>query len=381
MDYVRGDVLMVRERKQSGVCIVSYPTGKAFTQPVVNLSTIISEITTTNVIIGSYDPVLITENNSLKVHPVLYRAGSSKILQVLRYSLLNIKIILKLFSIRHSYGRIIFFMEHPPLLPMFFSILSQKNIYWLLPSKISRLSDSVSSGLETLLSSVCFRASTGIIVYSANLIKEWQLEPYRNKILIAHEHVIDINTFTVTIPLFERPPVIGYIGRFSGEKGILNFIQAIPAIFNDHKDLMVFIGGEGQLKETIAGSLLKKGLTTRVQLPGWISHKDLPFQMNKLRLLVLPSTTEGLPNIMLEAMACGTPVLATPVGAVPDFIKDGETGFIMDNNTPECIAGNINRALKDPDVGNIALNARKMVEREFTFEIAVKQWKRILDDR
>lgn len=52
--------------------------------------------------------------------------------------------------------------------------------------------------------------------------------------------------------------------------------------------------------------------------------------------------------IMLEAMACDTPVLATPVGTIPDSIKEGKTEFIMGNNSPECIAENNNRVLKDP---------------------------------
>lgn len=96
----------------------------------------------------------------------------------------------------------------------------------------------------------------------------------------------------------------------------------------------MLIGGDGELKESIAASLQEQGVTARVELPGWISHDDLPRYLNQLRLLVLPSYTEGLPNIMLEAMACGTPVLATPVGAIPDVIIDGRTGFVMDNMTP-----------------------------------------------
>ncbi|HQE50035.1 MAG TPA: glycosyltransferase family 4 protein, partial [Fervidobacterium sp.] len=82
--------------------------------------------------------------------------------------------------------------------------------------------------------------------------------------------------------------------------------------------------------------------------------------------------------IMLEAMACGTPVLATPVGAIPDVIIDGETGFIMENNSPECIAENVIRALNSPDLERIAGNGRRFVEENFTFEKVVENWKRVL---
>ena len=130
----------------------------------------------------------------------------------------------------------------------------------------------------------------------------------------------------------------------------------------------MLIGGDGPLKELIEASLQKGGVTARVDLPGWISHDDLPGYLNQLRLLVLPSYTEGLPNIMLEAMACGTPVLATPVGAIPDVIIDGKTGFIMENNSPECIAENVKRALDSPDLERIAEAGRRFVEENFTFE-------------
>jgi glycosyltransferase involved in cell wall biosynthesis len=76
-------------------------------------------------------------------------------------------------------------------------------------------------------------------------------------------------------------------------------------------------------------------------------------------------------------MACGTPVLATAVGAVPDIIRDGETGFILEDNSPQSIAENIIRALNDSSLEKIALNAKKIVENDFTFEKTVDQWEKI----
>jgi glycosyltransferase involved in cell wall biosynthesis len=90
------------------------------------------------------------------------------------------------------------------------------------------------------------------------------------------------------------------------------------------------IGVEGVDLGLVAG----RRITAHIDLPGWISHDDLPNYLNRFWLLVLPSYTERFPGIMLEAMSCGTPVLATPVGVIPDVIIGEKTGFIMENSTP-----------------------------------------------
>jgi len=227
-----------------------------------------------------------------------------------------------------------------------------------------------------LLEQLTFNVAQYIGVESPHVARFMDLPP---KKVIGNGHLFFLdNNFKQNHLFTNRPYCIGYIGRLSREKGVQHFAQALPAILSDQQDLRVLIGGDGPLKELIEASLQKGGVTARVDLPGWISHDDLPRYLNQLRLLVLPSYTEGLPNIMLEAMACGTPVLATPVGAIPDVIIDGKTGFIMENNSPECIAENVKRALDSPDLERIAENGRRFVEENFTFEKAVENWKEIL---
>jgi glycosyltransferase involved in cell wall biosynthesis len=267
------------------------------------------------------------------------------------------------------------------VLPMFIARLLHKPVTLYIPG--SAIRDGEFSGdslvfIYKYFSKITRKYADRIIIYSENLIKEWDLEPYRHKILIAHRHFLDKSIFTVTIPLSNRPLLIGYIGRFSAEKGVQHFVQALPAILREHKEIKVLIGGDGELKENISTSIKESGLTDRVELICWISHNELPLYLNKLRLLVLPSYTEGLPNIMLEAMACGTPVLATPVGAIPDVIRDGRTGFIMKDNSPQYIAENVIRALECPDLARIAENGRNSVLDLYTFEKTVDRWKKIL---
>jgi glycosyltransferase involved in cell wall biosynthesis len=280
---------------------------------------------------------------------------------------------------------LIYFLDsHAYILPVLIGRMLRKKIIFLLAASISgstKSNDNFFTTISIFSESMNFKLADYIIVYSPILVEKWNLQKYTYKILIAHEHFLCLDKFRVKINLNDRLSLFGYVGRLSGEKGVENFVQALPAILgNQRKDFHVMIGGDGPLRSEIETCLLEQGLAGQVEMTGWISHEDLPNYLNRMKLLVIPSYSEGLPNIMLEAMACGTPVLSTPVGAIPDIIKDGETGYIMQNNTPLCITENIIRALGDSNLENIAMNAQKLVEKEFTFESTVMQWKNIFDE-
>mgnify|MGYP000974547378 CR=1 FL=1 len=364
--------------------IITSPVCKAGITPLTNLIRIINNCSDKTYIVTGNDGRIPcdAEKEHMVVSSRNYSTQDNLLNRISDYIVLQLFTSVEILQHKKDISTWIFFLDaHALLLPVVIAKITKKKIIFIPAASIKKAAEAKKSMLLYLLSyseMLTNRFADRIILYSNNLITEWNMDLHIQKIEVAPRHFLNFDAFTVTTKIQDRGDLIGFIGRFSEEKGVQNFAQALTTILNDREDLRVLIAGDGPLKDSIAASLQEGGITARVDFPGWISHDDLPNYLNQLRLLVLPSYTEGLPNIMLEAMACGTPVLATPVGAIPDVIIDGKTGFIMENNSPECIAANVVRALSSPDLERIAEAGRRFVEETFTFEKVVKNWKRIL---
>lgn len=366
--------------------VVTFPVSRAGIVPLSNLVKILLEQSSSklHVITGGKGLAVNNIDARVQVTGIQHKTKNNILGRIISYALTQIRMSLSIIGAKNSPDKWLFFIGGERLiLPIIAAKLTRKPVILLFAGS-SHWQRNLNKNFMT---AIIFFISTSVqilcdkvIIYSPILISELNLEPRRHKILIAHEHFLDLKTFTITTSYLNRPPLIGYIGRLSGEKGVQHFAQALPAILNGRQNLKALIGGDGEMKCSTESSLREKCIADRVDMPGWISRDKLPQYLNRLRLIVLPSYTEGLPNIMLEAMACGTPVLATPVGAIPDIIVDGKTGFIMENNTPECIAENVLRALSSPDLERIAEAGRRFVVENFTFDKTVKNWKRILEE-
>jgi len=219
-----------------------------------------------------------------------------------------------------------------------------------------------------------------LIVYSRSMVEAAGLHGYRTKTIVAHRHFLNFDEFRFEDNVEHRDNVVGYIGRLKEEKGILTFVEAIPKVLEAHKDTTFLIVGEGVLKDRIRRYVHANGLDSKVELTGWIPHDELPGYLHRMKLLALPSYNEGLPNVMLESMACGTPVIATPVGSIPDVLVDGENGLLIYDNSPTALAEAIIEALQRPQLQRIAVNARMLVETEFRYEKLITTWERIICD-
>jgi glycosyltransferase involved in cell wall biosynthesis len=189
---------------------------------------------------------------------------------------------------------------------------------------------------------------------------------------------VDTLKFYPNVRLLDREDLVAYIGRFSGEKGIINFLDAITLLIDTNPKLTFLIAGNGPLNDEVREKIRKID-NERIKLIDWISYDDLPLILNQVKLLVLPSFTEGLPNIAIESMACGTLVLASSVGGIPDIIKQGRTGFILRNNSPKCIAEGIIGAMEHSNLDDIIRKALILINENYTFKVAVKRYLEILN--
>jgi glycosyltransferase involved in cell wall biosynthesis len=374
------------EQKLS-VCIVTYPLGNAsgsYYNLIINLLKILSPLVHKIFLITANFPEKEIENPKVHIINLKYKNNKFFFVKIISYLAMQIQISYNLAKVNKKINGCVFLLSSDCLLlPVIMARMlgSEAVLTAVAPASIRARYEglNVHSIVAPILELLMLKLSSKIMVESPHVATFMELSKYQNKIWSEGCLFILDDAFKPTNKISERKNIVGYIGRLSEEKGVLNFVKTIPEIIKERDDLEFLIGGDGQLRNEIEAYLDENNLNSKVKLVGWIPHDKLPDYMNELKLLVLPSYTEGLPNIMLEAMACETSVLATPVGGVPDLIEDEETGFILENNSPECIAKNVIRALNHADLDRIVKNARELIEKDFTYEAAVERYRKILE--
>jgi glycosyltransferase involved in cell wall biosynthesis len=162
---------------------------------------------------------------------------------------------------------------------------------------------------------------------------------------------------------------IGIIGRIAPEKGQDTFVRAARLVAVEFPDARFVICGApifGAEKYFEDVRKLAEGLP--VSFLGW--REDIAEVLREIDLLVIPSKAEGLPRVLLEAFSAGVPVIAFPVGGIPEVICDGETGFLVKESTAEALASRIREVVRNPTaLREVASNARRAWEQSYTVEI------------
>jgi glycosyltransferase involved in cell wall biosynthesis len=140
-------------------------------------------------------------------------------------------------------------------------------------------------------------------------------------------------------------PVVSLVQRLSPPKTPLVFVRALPGILAERPDAVAWIVGDGPLRPAVEAAVSEAGVGGRVRFLGL--RKDIPALLSASDVLVHSSLREGLPRVVLEALAIGTPVVATAVGGVPDAVAEGVTGLLVRPEDPAALAGAVLAALTD----------------------------------
>ncbi len=136
-----------------------------------------------------------------------------------------------------------------------------------------------------------------------------------------------------------------FVGLLVPVKGLDVLLQALGQI--DDERLHCAVVGDGPLKEELEVEVLRRKMEERVHFCGRRPTAEIPNWINAADVLVLPSRSEGRPNVVLEAQACGVPVIATRVGGTPELVCDGENGLLIDSGDAGALAQRLLLLMRD----------------------------------
>ena len=130
--------------------------------------------------------------------------------------------------------------------------------------------------------------------------------------------------------------VILFVGNLKPVKGLTYLIRAFAGVAADtERNAALFIIGDGELREDLENQVKDQGMQDCVYIPGSKAHHEIPRWMNACDVLCLPSLSEGVPNVILEAFACGVPVVASKVGGIPEILTSHDLGRLLQPEDPE----------------------------------------------
>ena len=158
---------------------------------------------------------------------------------------------------------------------------------------------------------------------------------------------VDLEEFSAQPVPAREPATVLFLGWFVPGKGAYDLLEALARLQGRRPGLRAVFGGykmEDQLRERVRAL----GLAGVVEVPGWCGRADVIRLLRTCTLLALPTYSEGIPMVVLEAMACGTPVVTCPVGGIPTVARDGRNALFVQPGDIDGLTAALEHLLDDP---------------------------------
>ena len=173
-------------------------------------------------------------------------------------------------------------------------------------------------------------------------------------------------------PVPRQRPAIGgmvFVGWVTREKGVFEALEVLERVRRLHLAATLTVIGGGRDRDAFWAAVQARNLSDAVSAPGWVAGDDVQRILRASDVFLFPSHFEGLPNALIEAMAAGLPVVATRVGGVPDLIRHGENGFLVDVADVARMTALVVELLAQPDrAWEMGLRARQTVTERCDIE-------------
>ncbi|TDI84430.1 MAG: glycosyltransferase [Caldithrix sp.] len=256
---------------------------------------------------------------------------------------------------------------------------------------VSHPPDSHETRLRHKLSyQLCMRFVKRIVAVSEG-VKKYLIEDRKiasKKIVIIH-YGIDLSLFKSRngfldkrkrseLGLPDHKIVIGTVARLEIQKGHRYLIAAAPEIINKFSNVVFVFAGDGTLRQELETQVNELGLQENFRFLGF--RKDVKELLFAFDVFVLPSLFEGLPNVILEAMASGRPIVATAVDGTPELIEHNETGLLVPPKSPHALQEQILNLLENEEKGSkLGRQAKEMAKQKFSFDQQFRKFEEVYD--
>ena len=165
--------------------------------------------------------------------------------------------------------------------------------------------------------------------------------------------------------------VVGTVGWLLPIKGPMHLLNAMESILKDYPETTLVFVGKGDLEAELRARALEMGVSDRVKILGW--RDDIPEIMQILDVFVLPSLNEGMGRVLVEAMASGKPVVASRAGGIPDLVKPGRNGFLVEPGDENGLAAAIEELLIDRKMRAQMGEKGRVIARDFDVNTMIEK--------
>jgi glycosyltransferase involved in cell wall biosynthesis len=167
------------------------------------------------------------------------------------------------------------------------------------------------------------------------------------------------------------------VGRLSPEKGHLVLLDAVAELARERLDVHVTFVGDGPLRDALEAHARALSIEHRVTFAGAVGQDDMPAFFRAADVLCQPSFNEGIPVVLMEAMASGLPVVSTDVGAIDELVVDGASGFLVTAARPSALAAALRRLAGSPELrAAMGAHGRETVEERFDVAASAREIER-----